>query len=166
MKKSIVLFYAIMLTGHAWAQNFQSGDLYYKTTSETTVAVTSGDYSDLTTVNIPETITHENITYSVTCIDEKAFRGCSVLTSVVIGDNVTRISDYAFQDCRNLASITIGKAVDTLEQNALENTSVTTINYNATNATYIEGLYNCKSLDIYIGDNVETLPDRVFADAK
>ena len=48
---------------------------------------------------------------SVTEIGEKAFFGCTSLTSIVIPDSVTEIGNYAFWGCTGLKSIVIGNSV-------------------------------------------------------
>ena len=68
-----------------------------------------GSYSD--DVTIPETLTHEGETYDVTRIGDNAFRNCTSLNSIVIGDNVTSIGNYAFLNCTSLTSITINNPV-------------------------------------------------------
>ena len=61
MRKLFFLFVTLVATSALWAYDFQSGDLYYNITSETTVEVTNGDYSALTVATIPETIIY-NVT--------------------------------------------------------------------------------------------------------
>ena len=94
-----LLFVALLATTTLWAYDFQSGDLYYNITSETTVEVTRGDYYSLTTATIPETVIHDGTIYSVTSIGSSAFYGCSSLTSVTIPNSVTSIGDSAFEYC-------------------------------------------------------------------
>ena len=48
---------------------------------------------------------------SVTTIGDRAFYGCSGLTSVTIGNSVRTIEDYAFYNCRSLYEVTIGNSV-------------------------------------------------------
>ncbi|MBR2450644.1 MAG: leucine-rich repeat domain-containing protein [Paludibacteraceae bacterium] len=100
-----LLFVALLATTALWAQRFQSDNLYYRITSSSapcTVEVTyeynssDNNYSGLTTATIPETVTYNGTTYSVTSIGDDAFWGCSSLTSVTIGNSVTSIGYEAF----------------------------------------------------------------------
>lgn len=44
---------------------------------------------------------------NVSQLDEGAFRNCTSLTSVTMGENVSRIDGYAFRGCSSLSSLTI-----------------------------------------------------------
>ena len=61
------------------------------------------DYSG--DVVIPETVSHDGVTYSVTIIGGWAFVNCSELTSVSIPCAVTSIDDCAFAGCNALTDV-------------------------------------------------------------
>ena len=126
MKKFFTLILAIVATTSLWAYDFQSGDFYYNITSSSepyTVEVTyqsksSSNYSGLTSVTIPETVTYEGTTYSVTSIGIQAFYDCTALTSITIPNSVTSIGSSAFTNCSSLTSITIPNSVTSIGDDA------------------------------------------------
>ena len=73
-------------------------------------------------VNIPETVSYNGVTYSVTSIGDGAFRS-SGLTSVTIGNSVKSIGNYAFYKCYNLTSVTIGNSVTSIGSGAFSDCS-------------------------------------------
>ena len=97
-----------MAASVASAHDFEVNGIYYKITSSTTpytASVTyrgssSTSYSNEYTgnVTIPETVTYNDITYSVTSIGEDAFYGCSGLTSIEIPNSVISIGNQAFSE--------------------------------------------------------------------
>ena len=108
-----------MFTGQAWAQRFQSGDLYYNITNDTerTVEVTyqsnymsPGNYIGINSVYIPETVTYNSINYTVTSIGAGAFEFSYDLKSVSIPHSVTSIKYDAFR-YSGLTSITIPNTI-------------------------------------------------------
>ena len=101
---------------------------------------TIGDYAFRGCSNLTSVIIGD----SVTTIGEAAFYWCCSLTSVIIGDSVTTIGKYAFDTCNSLTSVTIGD-------------SVTTIGYAA--------FACCASLtSVTIPDSVTTIGSIAFAD--
>ncbi len=69
-----------------------------------------------TSVTIPETIDG----YPVTSIGEKAFSGCTGLTSITIPDGVTSIGSSAFSGCTGLTSITLPDSVTRIGMSAFK----------------------------------------------
>ena len=151
MKHKIFLsLVAVLLTAlSAQAYDFKSGDLYYEITSDSTVQVTyqeissTTNYPGLSTIIIPETVTYDSTTYSVTSIGIFAFGGCSSLTSITIPNSVTSIVDYAFSYCSSLTSVTIPNSV----------TSIGVLSFS-----------NCSGLiSVTIGNSVTSIGNGAFA---
>lgn len=53
-------------------------------------------------VTVPEKLTYKDKLYTVTAIEEDAFRGCASITSVIIPDTVTDVGKGAFDECKAL----------------------------------------------------------------
>ncbi|MGL5437004.1 MAG: leucine-rich repeat domain-containing protein [Lachnospiraceae bacterium] len=64
---------------------------------------------------------------SVIEIGERAFEGCSSLSSVHVPDGVVSIGAYAFGDCKRLTSIRLSNTLTDIEHNAFQNTGLTSI---------------------------------------
>ena len=76
-------------------------------------AYTIGSKPRILSIN-GEVVTELLVPATVDSIYDYAFRCCSSLTSVEIGDEVTYIGPSAFADCSSLQSVTIGKGVSTI----------------------------------------------------
>ena len=97
MKKLLFIFIAIFTTHMLSAYDFKEGDLCYNIISnivpyevEVTYEIepsifgsTSDNYSGITVVVIPESVTYSGITYSVTGIGDYAFNDCTSLLSSI-----------------------------------------------------------------------------------
>ena len=80
-------------------------------------------------INIPENITFEDNTYTVTGIGRLAFKDCSNLTSISLPNTITNIGISAFNSCTGLTSISIPKSVTSIDGNAFYNcTNLTEVN--------------------------------------
>ncbi|MBQ1987022.1 MAG: leucine-rich repeat domain-containing protein, partial [Muribaculaceae bacterium] len=184
------------------AKNSDGVTIYYDITSSTdkTCEVTYrgiwyDSFSDEYTgsIVIPETVTYNGTTYSVTSIGYEAFYRCSGLTSITIPNSVTSIENYAFDGCSGLTSITIPNSVTSIGVSAFNGCSgltsvtigesVTSIGgwafRNCTGLTNVVfNAENCKTMDSYdypvfknctklssvtIGENVKSIPDYAFS---
>ena len=91
---------------NAFAEAVEIDGIYYNLVTKIKQAeVTENPNKYTGTVNIPETVTYNDVTYSVTSIGNEAFSGCSGLTSVNIPCSVTSIGNDAFIDCYRLADV-------------------------------------------------------------
>ena len=123
MKRTIFLMLAVLLSAlSASAYAFKvDGIAYNKNGDGKSVYVAyGGDYTG--PVTIPERVTYDGATYSVTTIGDYAFSDCTGLTSVTIPSSVSSIGEEAFRGCTGLTSVTIP-------------TSVTEIGYSAFGGT-------------------------------
>ena len=120
-----LLLLALVATTTLWAHNFEVDGIYYNYLDGNNVKVTHrGDYWESYrneysgSVTIPETVTYDGTTYSVTSIGTRAFCDCSSLTSVTISNSVTSIGISAFQSCSSLTSVTIPNSVTSIGSHA------------------------------------------------
>ena len=103
--------------------------------------------------------------YTVTSIGERAFYGCTLITSIVISNSVTSIGDRAFFYCASLTSIVIPDSVTSIGSYAFYNcTSLTSITIGNGVKSIGEGaFYVCSSLtSIVIPDSVTSIRNSVF----
>ncbi|MCR5657804.1 MAG: leucine-rich repeat protein [Bacteroidales bacterium] len=73
-------------------------------------------------VVIPETVTYDGVTYTVTMIATFAFRDCVDLTSITFPATMRYIQDRAFMGCTSLTDIHIPNTVTRIHARAFENT--------------------------------------------
>ena len=86
-----------------------------------TVTVTKITDKNAKELTIPATVKVKGVTYKVTAVSDRAFKGNKKLTTVTIGSNVTKIGIGAFYGCKNLKKITVtaGK-LKTISKNAFK----------------------------------------------
>ncbi len=153
-----------------------NGTLYFRTTGANTVEITFPTteriYSDLYyhcdeptgDLVIPETVTNDGKTYSVTSIGTSAFDHCNNLTSVTIPGGVKTIGGSAFGSCI-LESVTILDGVTTIGDSAFflcEEMKKITIPNSVTSigrAAFAE----CRNLEVvHLPDGITNVADSLF----
>ena len=114
------------------------------------------NYPELTTANIPATVTYKGTTYLVTRIGKMAFYNASQLQRVTIGENVKTIDEQAFSVCRNLSHVVIGENVDSILLSAFAsgNSKIKVLDI-PKNVKYID----YKSLSAYSLEAINVHPD-------
>ena len=140
-----------------------NGIYYNLNSSNNTAEVTRGEYEG--TIAIPESITCNGSSYSVTSIGDFAFYACSGLMSMTIPNSVTSIGDYAFRFCTGLTSVTIGNSVASIGDYAFESCTVLTSVTIPESVTSIgEGaFYYCTALtSVTIPESVTSISEGAF----
>lgn len=119
MKQAVALLLALVLAlggialdptpAAAADKNVKSGDAYYTilSTKDKTAEYVKPAKKTCTSADIPKTIKISGKTYKVVSIAANAFKGCSKLEKVEIGENVKTIGKKAFYGCKKLDSIVI-----------------------------------------------------------
>ena len=158
MKKQLLFLVMMLLPIIASADAVEIDGIYYNLNTKARVAeVTSNPNNYTGTVVIPESVTYQDMNYSVTRIGDNAFRYCTGLTSVTIPNNVTTIGASAFSYCSGLSLVIIPNSVTSIEGSAfcwcLGLTSITIPNSVASIGAY--AFDTCSGLtSITIGNNV------------
>ena len=127
MKSLVLAVIGLLCSTSVSAHDFEVDGIYYHITSPTDMTVAVGcrgknadsypdEYSGA--VNIPESVTYNGSTYSVTSIGGSAFAKCYSLTSVVIPNTITSIGGSAFEYCYSLTSVVIGNRVISIGSSA------------------------------------------------
>ena len=111
----IALFTVMNMAANAEVIEYSTDDGFkYKLDTEAKTAELAKFRRSQTEVVIPENVTYNDVTYSVTSLGDECFNGCSSLTSIDIPSSVTSLGDYCFYECSSLTSIDIPSSVTSL----------------------------------------------------
>lgn len=111
--KTLLLTICLLISTGALADITIDGNNYSLNISNKTAALTGSTLSDIV---IPETITYDDITYTVTSIRYMAFYYENTLKTIKLSPSVKKIEAGAFNHC-NLQQIDLG-SVETIEEKA------------------------------------------------
>ena len=141
---------------------FQVGELIYEASADGKgVAVAKYVDKILTTIIIPEQISHAGYVYDVVEIGEFGFVDCSSLVSITIPSSVRDIRWCAFRGCSALISITIPNSVTSIGKRAFAGCSaLTSITIPNSVASIGERAFaGCSSLESIVVDSGNTAYD-------
>ena len=159
MKSKLFSLLIALVTGAGtvFAEKVKIGDLYYNLNAEDlTAEVTYQNFIannyNLTSVEIPSSVTYNSRTYSVTSIEATVFYNCAELTSVTIPGSVKSIGDMAFMSCSSLTSITIPEGMTSIGMAAFSYcTALTTFTISGTVTSVGDGVFaNCGNLTSWV----------------
>ena len=117
-------------------------------------------------VTIPETVTFNCNTYTVTSIGDHAFSNCNSLTDVSIPMSITKIGSCAFYECTSLKNIVIPNSVTSIGENAFYNCDGLTYITIPNNVTSMGQsiFYDCARLtSVIIGSSVTFIGDNALS---
>ena len=171
-RRELLLLALFASVSAIYASNTNVGGIWYDFDSSTkTASVTyRGNYSShyneyYDEVIIPENVTYNGITYSVTSIGDDAFSTCSYLTSVTIPNSVTSIGDDAFSKCSSLTSVTIPNSVTSIGSSVFRNcSSLTSVTIpNSVTSIGSSAFEGCSSLtSVTIPNSVTSIGEGAF----
>ena len=136
--KHLFMCLCFIASFNTFAYDAEIDGIYYIFTSDSTATVTYQSYINYSYVSdysgsivIPESVTYNGKTYSVTSISNAAFSGCTELTFVTIPNSVTSIgygnldlpNRGTFYGCTSLSSITIPESVTSIGPSAFSGCS-------------------------------------------
>lgn len=144
--KSLSLMACLSLGLPVNASDFSVDGVYYNVLSaeNLTAEVAPGPlpaYSG--NVRIPEQVTFEEKTYTVTAVGATAFQDCESLLMATLPSSITSIGESAFSGCSNMITLDIPTAVTTIGPSAF---------------------YGCRALEqVVLPDGVETVSKSMLA---
>ena len=122
-QKVLLLLLVLFLPATAFSHDFVVDGIYYDKTSANTASVAnrnnyvfsmvySGD------VVIPETVTYDGVSYTVTGISKNAFCYCGSLTSITLPNTLKSIGNSAFHHCTQLENVTLPSKLELIDGEA------------------------------------------------
>ena len=184
------LVVALLMPIGAWADSLQIGNTFtadgilYQVSNnnpnEVSVGVTwwiDGKYHEelvdvkaiktdtVGVVDIPSSVIGtDGQSYSVTSIQYRAFRGCSGITDVSIGDNIRTIDEGAFMQCEQLKSVSIPASVISIDKQAFAFTHLETISIPNSITKLAESIFahDIYLTSVYIPSSVTSIGENAF----
>ena len=152
-------------------ENADEKTIYYNFINDgTELEVTYEEYDNPSTywydIVIPDKVTYDGKTYSVTSIGEEAFYHAVRITSITIPGSVKSIGMGACCRCTSLKTVTIlGNGLESIGASAFNNTALSTINIPNSVTSIGNGAFkSCKFTSITIPNGVTSIAEDLFMD--
>lgn len=169
-----------------------SDDVFnYRLINENEAAITSGKYSSMTSISIPERVVFDEKFKYVTAILSSTFKDCRNITSLTLPKNLKMVCDRAFEGCSGLTSVTFPASLNSIGENAFSDCygltsvyfpeSLTTIGKNAFCSSMLQELNLPKSLkvisdgafsycsdltDVSVNSDIESIGNSAFSECR
>ena len=148
--------------------DFYKDGIYYRKTSTNTVNVSmaSGDPSYILTgpsdyLEVPQTVTCDGVTYTVTGVGDYAFQDCQVTNYIQLPPTVTSIGRMAFNGCQS--DVIVTGALTYLGNYAFEYCTTSETLYLNIDSIPSHTCYGCTNLSsIRLGDKVKYIGSSAF----
>ena len=142
------------------------GYLYYELHDDLTATVKKHDDNKNIggSLTIPSSVTYSSHTYTVTAMEDAAFRECTKLTSVTLPNTITEVPYTAFYLCSGLTSVTLPSSLSSIGGGAFYKTAMTSITLPPT-LTELENqafAYNTSLTSITIPAGVSIINQKCF----
>ncbi|MCR5100584.1 MAG: leucine-rich repeat domain-containing protein [Butyrivibrio sp.] len=130
----------VEMAGLSIGKTFNDDNIKYKLISSTEVAVVGMVDKKKKKITIPDTVDFsQDISFNVVSITKDAFKKCTNVKKLVIGNNVTEIEKRAFRGCTSLKTATIGTGLTTIRSFAFKDCkNLATVTIKSTKLTTVE----------------------------
>lgn len=133
----------------------------YDINEDDKTAIVVGYENNPSSVIIPELIGDAR----VICINAKAFKGCSSLKEVTIGNNVVMLGESSFADCVNLGKVIFGNKINKICNNAFKDSNLSEVTELPNNLLFIgANAFACTKLkEIHIPETTSFIGNLAFS---
>ncbi len=152
----------------AGAVSFKSGPYTFETTGDNSVTLTKADSKDgsgakILSFTVPETVTNDGVSYTVTAIGEYAFKW-SPATQIELPNTVEVFEASAFSGASDLVSLNMPANLKVIGDYSLSSTAITSIDIPASvEEIGYSAFFTCKKLnEITLHEGLKTIGGAAF----
>ena len=153
----------VELTKASATVDSESGEVSFTLTFSDSILLEITDSTGF--LSIPSFFTVKGKNYAVASISKEAFKDCQALTGIVIPDSVSMIKDAAFRNCSSLINVTLGNGLILIGNDAFQSCeSLTEIHIpDSVLSIGIGAFMNCSSLtEVTLSENIRLIDEFTF----